>query len=348
MTVSSTRAMIVLAIWIGFSTSAFAQTNPNSAMELFRARRWKEAAAAFAAAEKIQPGKTDALLYQAKALVNLGEFHAADDALHGFVALHPKRDDALYLLAYIRFRENQPKESLQLFTDAAQIKPPSADDLKVIALDYVLLNDYTSAARHLEEALRLDPANTEALYHLGRVRYQQNQFDQAVVAFREVLKREPDNVKAEDNLGLSLEGKDQVEVAILAYRRAIRLDRTSLVRSEQPYMDLGLLLTKLNKAVESVSLMEEAAQIAPQSEQVCRELGKAYFVVHRLEDAQRETERAVQLDPKDAAAHYLLGRIYHRLGKSDLATQHFNTTEELIRLERSKTGGMGMSGMERR
>ena len=77
MAVSATRAMIVLAIWIGFSTSAFAQTNPNSAMELFRARRWKEAAAAFAAAEKIQPGKTDALLYQGKALVNLGEFHAA-------------------------------------------------------------------------------------------------------------------------------------------------------------------------------------------------------------------------------------------------------------------------------
>jgi tetratricopeptide (TPR) repeat protein len=341
------RAIAVLAVMTGFSVGASSQSNFDQAMELFHQRHWEEAAAAFAASEKVEPGKTNALLYQGKALVNLGKFHEAGDALRGFLVGHPKSDDALYLLAYVRFRENQPNESLQLFTAAAQLKPPTSDDFKVIALDYALLNDYSSAGRYLEEALKLDPKNVEALYHLGRVRYQQNQFDQAVAAFREVLKHDPENVKAEDNLGLSLEGVNQVDDAIMAYRRAIRLDRAALVHTEQPYLNLSILLTKLNKTADAVPLMEEAAQIAPQSAELHREMGKAYLSLDRLEDARREAEKAVDLDPKDSAAHYLLGRIYHRLGKSDLAAQHFKITEELIRLERAKMGGMG-SGMVRK
>ncbi len=341
------RALAVLTVGIGLSANAFSQSNFDQAMDLFHQRHWEAAAAAFAASEKSEPGKTGALLYQGKALVNLGKFHEAGDALHSFLVVQPKSDEGLYLLAYVRFRENQARESLELFTAAAQLKPPLSDDFKVIALDYALLADYTSAARYLEESLQLDPKNVEARYHLGRVRYQQNQFDKAVAAFREVLKRDPENVKAEDNLGLSLEGTNQVDDATRAYRRAIALDRAALMHTEQPYLNLSIVLTKLNQTADALPLMEEAAQIAPQSTELHREMGKAYLSLDRLEDARRQAEKAVELDPKDSAAHYLLGRIYHRMGKADLATQHFNITEELIRLERAKTGGMG-SGMVRR
>jgi len=344
---SCLRAIVVLAVMTGLTVCASSQSTFDHAMELFHQRHWEEAAAAFAVSEKVEPGKTNALLYQGKAQVNLGKFHEAGDALRGFLVGHPKSDDALYLLAYVRFRENQPDESLQLFTAAAQLKPPTSDDFKIIALDYALLKDYSSAGRYLEKALELDPKNIEARYHLGRVRYQQNQFDQAAAAFREVLKHDPENVKAEDNLGLSLEGLNQVEDAIRSYHRAIRLDRVALVHTEQPYLNLSILLTKLNKTTDALPLMEEAAQIAPQSAELHREMGKAFLSLDRLEEAQRQAEKAVELNPKDSAAHYLLGRIYHRLGKSDLAAQHFSITEELIRLERANTGGMG-SGMVRK
>ena len=335
---------VVILIWAGLASGALPSAEDASAPQLFRAKRWKEASDAFAEIEKAQPGKTDALLYRGKALVNLRQFPQAGDALREYLASHPKSDDAAYLLAYVLFCEDQPNESLKLYAEASKLKPPAADDLKIVALNYVLLKDYTSASRQLEEAIRLEPGNSEARYHLGRVRYQQNEFDQAIAAFREVLKHDPTNVKAEDNLGLSLEGKGQVEDAVLAYRRAIRLDRASLLRTEQPYLDLGILLGKRNQSTEAVTLLEEALQIAPNSQPAHRELGKTCFSLNRIEDAQREAERATQLDPQDASAHYLLGRIYHRLGKSDLAAQQFHETEELFRVQRSKTGGMGMGG----
>jgi Flp pilus assembly protein TadD len=75
-------------------------------------------------------------------------------------------------------------------------------------------------------------------------------------------------------------------------------------------------------------------------------LAKDDFTGQHREEARHEAERAVELDPNDASAHYLLGRIDHRLGKADPAAQHFSMTEELIRQERAKTGGMGMYGTE--
>ncbi|MGH9529471.1 MAG: tetratricopeptide repeat protein, partial [Terriglobales bacterium] len=268
-------------------------------------------------------------------------FSAADMALQSYMKEHPHSEDGAYLIAYTRFREDKPKESLQLFTEAGKIKPPTADDLKIVALDYVLLNDYADAGHYLEIALKLDPNNLEARYHLGRVRYEQNRFDEAIAAFQDVLKHDPRSVKAEENLGLSLEAKNEMDPAILAYDKAIEFDKSPNEHTEHPYLDLGTLLIKLNRAVKAIPVLSQARDINPNSSKVRYQLGKAYFDLNRLADAQTETQEAVRLNPNDAPTHYLLGRIYQRLGKTDLAAQQFKLTETLTRAEELRGGGMG-------
>jgi tetratricopeptide (TPR) repeat protein len=321
--------------------SSFCQTTDrDQALNLFRQERWSEAASAFEAMEKHQPGQTDALLYRGKCLVNLRQFADAGEALQAYIASHPQSDNALYLLAYVLFRENKPRESLQLFTDAAKLKSPSSDDLKIVSFDYVLLNDYVDAGHYLEIILELDPNNLQARYYLGRVRYQENRLDDAIAAFREVLGRDPSNVKAQDNLGLCLEGKNYVDQAIAAYQKAIALDESSLVHTEQPYLNLGILQAKNNNHREALLLLAKAQKIAPQSAEVHYQLAKSLFSLNRVEDAQREVETALQLNPKDAPSHYLLGRIYHTLGKGDLSAQQFKLTEDLLRSASGNSAGM--------
>jgi len=338
----------LLIVWFAAAGSLFCQNvTGEDALAMFQQRRWAEAAAAFERLEKEQPGKTDALLYRGKCLINLNRFSDAAADLEGYQATHPQSEDAAYLLAYVRFREDRPQESLQLYTQAAKLRSPAADDLKIVSLDYVLLNDYDDAAHYLELALKMDPANTEALYHLGRVRYQQNRFADAIAAFQEVLKREPGNVKAADNLGLSLEATNQIDRATAAYQKAISLDKAAAIHSEQPYLNLGMLLAKSNKADESLPLLQEAEQIDPKSAKVRYELGKTYFNLGQIEKARGEAEEAARLNPQEGPTHYLLGRIYHRLGKPDLEAREFALTEELIRAKSHGEGGMA-SGSDRR
>ena len=337
---------IILAVASLCPLKALAQTEFDKASALFQQRHWEQAAAAFAEVERHQPNQTDALLFQGKSLVNLNRFDDAAEVLQAYREAHPKSEDADYLLAYVRFRQNRPKDSLELMHAASSLKPPSADDLKIGALDYVLMGDYLDAGRYLEEAVRMAPENAEARYHLGRVRYQQNRFDEAIKSFQEVLRLEPNNVKAQDNLGLCLEAKNQMEDAIAAYQKAIEMDKKNLRQSAQPYLDLGALLVKTNQSEEGISHLLKAAEIDPRLSQVRYQLGKTYFDLHRYSDAQTAAEEAARLDPKDSATHYLLGRIYQRLNKPELSAKEFELTEEL---RQKQEAGSGMAaGMVRK
>jgi tetratricopeptide (TPR) repeat protein len=337
----SGRSLVVAATVSLLNTIGSAQTGGcQQGTQFFYQHRWQEASEAFQDCELASPGKTDAMLYRAKSLVNLADFSSAAASLDSYIIIHPDSDDALYLLGYVQFRQDHPKQSLEVLARAAKVKAPQSSDLKVAALDYVLLNDYESAARYLEQSLRMNPQDAEARYHLGRVRYQQNEFDQAIAAFEQVLRQEPANAKAEDNLGLCLEAKNQNEQAIAAYRKAIAMDATATARIAQPYIDLGKLLNTLNRASEAEPPLSEALKIQPDSAPAHYELGRALFLLGRLQDSQSQLMEAIRLDPDNSSSHYLLGRVYSRMGKSTLAAEQFRTTENLIHQQNSKSGGM--------
>lgn len=339
---SCLRCKLTIAVVTLFvARVCFAQGDPcGLGFDFFQAHDWTQAAATFQQCESASPGTTNALLYRGKALVNLNEYPAAATSLASYISAHPNSDDALYLFGYVRFRQDKPKESLELFARAAKLKPPQASDLKIAALDYVLLNDYEDAARYLTESLQMDPNDLEARYHLGRVRYQQNQFDPAIAAFQEVLRHEPTSMKAEENLGLCLEAKNQNEAAIAAYRKAIQFQSESGERSEQPYLDLGKLLTTLNRTAEALAVLTQAVAIQPNSAAANYQLARAEFTEGQVEEARSHVERSVQLDPQNSSTHYLLGRIYKKMGKDAEAAEQFKITEQLIRQHGAESGGM--------
>lgn len=308
-----------------------AQTPPDyqQARQLFDQRQYAAAATAFSAVEHRHPEQTDAPLYAAKALIHLDRIADADRVITPFVQTHPQSDGAISLLAYLRFREDRPRDSLRLFTRAAALKTPIADDFKIVALDYALLHDYDDAVKYLVIALQFQPGNLDARYHLGRVRYLQNRFDDAITAFQTVLQADPHSVRAENNLGLALEGKGLLNQAIAAYRHAIALEQPRAVGNEQPYINLGSLLTRLGHTAEARALLEQAVALDPHSARAHYELGKACIRLNQLGEARQQLEFALAGNPADASAHYQLGMLYRRLGQGALEQRELQTASRL-------------------
>jgi Tfp pilus assembly protein PilF len=60
-------------------------------------------------------------------------------------------------------------------------------------------------------------------------------------------------------------------------------------------------------------------------------LGVYYRKLGQMDLARRELERATQLDPDNAVAHYQLGRLYKDIHALDRAKAEFQRTEELKR-----------------
>jgi tetratricopeptide (TPR) repeat protein len=290
----------------------------------------------FSQADSASPGNTDALLDEAKSLVRLQNYAGAERALRSYLDSHAASANALYLLGFVLNRENRPAESLDLYTRAAAITRPTSDDLKIVGLDYVLLDDYTDAIKWLQTSVAFDEANRDAWYYLGRAYYTKARLDDARRAFLKVLALDPHDVRAENNLGLILESSGQPADAIDAYRTAIVWQEQNSHPSEQPYVNLGNLLSEQGRALEARAPLEKAAELAPDNAFCRMSLGVYYRKVGQMDLARRELERATQLDSDNAVAHYQLGRLYKDIHALDLAKAEFQRTEELKR--RAATG----------
>ncbi len=305
----------------------------------FQSGDYASAALLFAKAESAAPGTSDALLFEAKARVHLEQFSAADTALRNYLQSHPDSGEALYLLGFVLHRENRAADSLELYTRAAQRRPPTGDDLKVVGLNYILLNDYPNAIKWLEEAVIAEPRNKEAWYFLGRAYYTRSRIAEARKAFLKVLEIDPRDTKAENNLGLVYESQAQTDAAIAAYRQAIEWQEAAEAGrrpSEQPYLNLGSLLLEQARQSEAILPLQKAVELAP-ADPICHmRLGMAYLRSGKLADAQPQLEEAVRLAPDDPAGHYQLGKLYKELKQKDRAKAEFEKTEELQRRESSK------------
>jgi Tfp pilus assembly protein PilF len=58
-------------------------------------------------------------------------------------------------------------------------------------------------------------------------------------------------------------------------------------------------------------------------------LGVAYLRSGQMQDAQRELEKATELEPNNAVAHYQLGRLYKEIHDPEHAKAEFDRTAEL-------------------
>lgn len=319
--------------------SSFAQVPDVYAKALarFRAGEYAESVKLFQDAETAAPGKTDALVFAAKAFVHLEEYADADHSLRVYIGEQAASPEALYLLGYVLNRENRPAESLEVYTKAAALQPPSGDDLKIVGLNYVLLNDYADAIHWLEKATERDAKNEEAWYFLGRAYYTQSRIGEAGTAFQKALQLNPHDAKAENNLGLVLEAETRTSEAIEAYRLAIAWQQNSGHISEQPYLNLGSILLEQERNEEALPPLEQAVKLAVANPACHLKLGVAYMRLSKLEPAQSELEAAARLNPEDAVAHFQLGKLYKQMHAMDRAQKEFARAAEIQAREAADT-----------
>jgi len=217
------------------------------------------------------------------------------------------------------FRDAKARESLAEFTAGARYHAASAFDLKIVALDYLLLKHNMDADRWLTQSVQLNSRDAQAWYYLGRTKYSTGQFREAIEAFEECLKLEPRNVEAENNVGLSYEALRRPDEAIQAFENAIAWQTESSAKNPEPFIELAHLYLNENQPEKAVPYLSQSIAISPNVSKAHEELGKAYSLLHRLSEAQAELEKAIELTPQAPNLHCLLAAIYSKQGLEEKA-----------------------------
>jgi tetratricopeptide (TPR) repeat protein len=267
-------------------------------------------------------------LAEARSLLNLGKLAESEAALRKELVLFPASPDAHFLLGYVLFREKKAEESLAEFTAGAKYKRPAADELKVVASDYVLLKDFGDADKWFTEVVTEKPDDADTWYLLGRTKFNENDFQSAKSDFDHALALHPKYVEAENNIGLSWKELNNLEQAQAAFQTAIDWQGDA-PRDEQPFLNLGTLLTGESEIDKAMPYLTKAVTLAPNNPKVHEELGQAYVTQQDLPKAQDELEKAVALAPDISALHFKLGQIYRREGLHDRAQQEFDICSKL-------------------
>ena len=276
------------------------------------------------AASKIagQAASARSELLRSRTLANAGDLAQAEQAAERSLQMEITAD-GWYQIALVRFGRNDARCSLAAFTAAAALRAPRGEDLRIVALDYVLLNDPADAEKWLHESTNMDPVNAEAWYDLGRVLYSTKRFAESADVFRRVITLFPKDVRAETYLGLIAETDNDSAKAEAVYRKAIADQQLRAKPWALPYRSLGVLLRDSGRLAEAEILLQRSVVIAPEDPVSHAEFGLCLAKQRRWTEARSEFVTALRIRPSRPAWHFQLGRIDRELGLQVEAHQEF-------------------------
>jgi Flp pilus assembly protein TadD len=271
--------------------------------------------------------RTDSLA-GARALLAAGQLANSEASIRAYLRDNANSADAHFLLGYVLFREQKPKDSLAEFTAGAAIRRPVAEELKTVASDYVLLGDFADADRWFSEVSSANPKDVDVWYLLGRTKYNEGRYDEAASSFRHALVLQPRHIEAENNLGLCWRELNNLDQAKAAFQSAV--DWQGNVPSDpQPYLNLGTVLVDQGDFETAIRHLSMAAALSPDNPKIHEELGVAYEAQGNLPKAQAELERAIVLAPDTSGLHFKLANLYRKEGLRDLARHEFDICAKL-------------------
>jgi Flp pilus assembly protein TadD len=200
--------------------------------------------------------------------------------------------------------------------------------LKVVASDYVMLEDFGDADKWFTEVVAETPNDADANYLLGRTKFNESNFPAAISSFERALVLHPKYVEAENNIGLAWRELNALDKAEAAFQTAIDWQGDAPVDA-QPFLNMGTLLADQSKMEKAIPYLAKAAALSPDNPTVHEELSHVYAAQQNLAKAQSELERAIALAPNVSSLHFKLGQIYRKEGMRDRAQEEFAVCAKL-------------------
>jgi tetratricopeptide (TPR) repeat protein len=256
-----------------------------------------------------------------------GKWDEADKRFEAVLKLAPHRADAYLTLAYVAQKRGKPAE----------------------------------AERHFGKALKVAPGNALVLQAWGHFLTQHKRYAEAERALIEATSRNPLSLDPLLDLGLFYtETLNKPDKALETYRKAVATNRLSW----RAHHALSVALRNNGSREEAIQEMEEARRLAPGNSMLAYELGRLYAATRAHEKAAASFDAAVQanasytlarmaradilrtglrnyreavnayhdlieIEPRNAPAHYGLGLALKDLGENGNAIEAFQQAARL-------------------
>jgi tetratricopeptide (TPR) repeat protein len=269
------------------------------------------------------------------------DYEGAETLLLEAAKAHPESAEVLRVLGGVFFLRGRPLNAAIALKKAEAIAPLDERSRFTLVMAYVAIGHRDWARPELARLVAAAPTNPLYLYWTARLDYDDGQYATAVKGYLRAIELDPHYMKAHDNLGLCYEALGRFEDAARSWEEAIRLNREEQTQSPWPALNLGLLLTRLDRLDQAEVRFRESMAADPHFPQARYQLGITLEKKGRVTEAVAELEEAARLDPAYPEPQYALSRLYRRTGdkeKADLALQRFQALKKNKDRETGRAG----------
>jgi tetratricopeptide (TPR) repeat protein len=257
---------------------------------------------------------------------------AAEKAYHDALERSPSSADALAGLMHTFLLEKQPDQAVAA-ANAQIAKVPTSGAFYDLLGTALFLNkqDLRGAEAALSRAVELDKNNADAVVRLGQVQLARGSAADAIATYQRALRDNPRQVTLDILLGELYDRQHDFDQAKAAYQKALELDSNNALASNNLAY---LLLENGGNVDEAVSLAQTARRGAPDSPGVADTLGWALYRKGYYQQSIDLFQEALRLaakgsGPDNPNLHYHLGLAYQKAGHPEQAKKELERVLQL-------------------
>src|ERR1700722_5182830 len=257
----------------------------NLALAYYKKGDFENAAEQFETLHKASPADVRVAILLGDSDVRLGKPATAVELLEPLEPANAQNLDLEYAYGTALIKVGKRRDGVARIEKVAKAGN-SADAYFLAGSTFLDLNEFESARRDLDEALRLDP-KLPGIYTLaGTARDKTGDIKAGEVAFREALKINPDDFEANLYLGAILYRERHMDEAKPYLDRALRLNpSSSMARYESAMFE-----STSGQYETAAQDLEKLVKDDPTWLEPHEELASLYYRLHRPADGAKERE----------------------------------------------------------
>ena len=292
--------------------------------ELLKTGKFDAAERCFRRAREEAPGRSEVYGMMADGYFAVDRFDEAAQAWQKAYNLKPDNDTHVFNMGLAYYKKDEFQSALDAFTLVLEKKPDDAKALGWVGTCYALMKDCPKAISYLEKAIAIEPGDIDRLKYLAACFNKTGQTDKAIRTMEEMTRQFPDNYTGYYYLARQFMGKDNAK-AIKNLRKTIELN-PDLVPA---YEMLGISLSRDGKREEAIGIFRQGIAIDGNRNSIFNSLGYTYYLEKRYDQAVKEYDQALTLNPDFALCHYNKALAHYALEQFSLAEQHLKTATAL-------------------
>jgi len=204
--------------------------------------------------------------------------------------------------------EHTPEESRneRIFIDAQRMK---------------MLGQYQGAIDLYEESIRLDPANSAAMFELARLYYASKQDDKALTNIAQAVKLNPNNIWYNLVYAQVLVANNEDKTAITVYDKILDLEP----REISYYYDKAQLYERTAQYNEAIAEYDHIEEVFGMDEYLISQKERLYLSLKKTDKAVAEVQKLIRSDSTNPDFYNMLAELYMGVSMVDKATEIYQS-----------------------